>query len=46
VLLLKRACNIVDPFSRSLIIGFVLLILSSVISIYATSPAKYERRNK
>jgi hypothetical protein len=39
VLLLKRACNIVDPFSRPLIIGFVLLILSSVISIYATSPA-------
>ena len=38
VLLLKSACNIVDPYSRLLIIGFVLLILSSVFSIYATSP--------
>jgi hypothetical protein len=38
VLLLKSACNIVDPCSRLLIIGFVLLILSSVFSIYATSP--------
>jgi hypothetical protein len=37
-LLLKSACNIVDPYSRLLIIGFVLLILSSVFSIYATSP--------
>jgi hypothetical protein len=36
--LLKSACNIVDPYSRLLIIGFVLLILSSVFSIYATSP--------
>jgi hypothetical protein len=38
VLLLKSACNIVDPYSRLLIIGFVLLILSSIFSIYATSP--------
>jgi hypothetical protein len=38
VLLLKSACNIVDPYSRLLIIGFVLLTLSSVFSIYATSP--------
>ena len=38
VLLLKSACNIVDPYSRLLIIGFVLLILSSVFSIYSTSP--------
>jgi hypothetical protein len=38
VLLLKSSCNIVDPYSRLLIIGFVLLILSSVFSIYATSP--------
>jgi hypothetical protein len=39
VLLLNRACHIVDPFSRLLIIGIVLLVLSSVIPIYATSPA-------
>jgi hypothetical protein len=38
VLLLKSACNIVQPYSRLLIIGFVLLILSSVFSMYATSP--------
>jgi hypothetical protein len=37
-LLLKSACNIVDPYSRLLIIGFVLLILSSIISICAISP--------
>jgi hypothetical protein len=36
--LLKSACDIVDPYSQLLIIGFVLLILSSVFSIYATSP--------
>ena len=34
VLLLKSACNIVDPYSRLLIIGFVLLILSSTFSIH------------
>jgi hypothetical protein len=38
VLLLKSACNIVDPYSRLLIIGFVLFLLSTVISIYSTSP--------
>jgi hypothetical protein len=38
VLLLKSACNTVIPYSRLLIIGFVLLILSSVISIYNTGP--------
>ena len=38
VLLLKSACDIVDPYSQLLFIGFVLLILSSVFSIYATSP--------
>ena len=38
VLLLKSACDIVEPYSQLLIIGFVLLILSSVFSIYATSP--------
>ena len=36
--MLKSACDIVDPYSQLLIIGFVLLILSSVFSIYATSP--------
>ena len=38
VLLLKSACNIVQPYSRLLIIDFVLLILSSVFSMYTTSP--------
>jgi hypothetical protein len=38
VLLLKSACNIVDPYSRLLIIGFVLFHVSTVISIYSTSP--------
>jgi len=38
VLLLKSACKIVKPNSRLLNIGFVLLISSFVISIYATSP--------
>jgi hypothetical protein len=36
-LLLKSGYNIVDPYSRLLIIGFVLLTSSSVFSIYATS---------
>jgi hypothetical protein len=38
VLLLKSGCNIEDPYSRLLIIGFVPFILSSVISIYSYSP--------
>jgi hypothetical protein len=38
VLLLKSECKIVQPNSRLLNIGFVLLISSFVISIYATSP--------
>jgi hypothetical protein len=38
VLLLKSACKIVQPYSRLLNIGFVLLISSSVVSNYATSP--------
>jgi hypothetical protein len=38
VLLLKSACNIVDPCSRLLIIGFVLLILSSTYSIHVPKP--------
>ena len=38
VLLIKSACKIVKPNSRLLNIGFVLLISSFVISIYATSP--------
>ena len=38
VLLLKSACKIVQPYSRLLNIGFVLLISSFVISNYATSP--------
>jgi hypothetical protein len=38
VLLLKSECKIVQPNSKLLNIGFVLLISSFVISIYATSP--------
>ena len=37
-MLLKSECKIVQPNSRLLNIGFVLLISSFVISIYATSP--------
>src|SRR5919109_5293724 len=35
MLFLKSTCNIGELYSRLLVIGFVLLILSSVVSIYA-----------
>ena len=38
ILLLKISSNIVDLYSRLLSIGFILLILSSVIWIYFTGP--------
>ena len=38
ILLLKITSNIVDLYSRLLSIGFILLILSSVIWIYFTGP--------
>jgi hypothetical protein len=37
MLFLKSTCNIGELYSRLLIIGFVLLILSSVVSIYANN---------
>ena len=39
MVLLLKACNILNPYSKLLIIGFILLILSSVISIHSHSPA-------
>jgi hypothetical protein len=37
MLFLKSTCNIGELYSRLLIIGFVLLILSSIASIYANN---------
>ena len=39
MVVLLKACNILNPYSKLLIIGFILLILSSVISIYSHSSA-------
>ena len=38
VLSLKSAYDIAKLYSKLLIIGFVLFLLSSIISIYSTSP--------